>query len=101
MTKKLKQPLVLIFSAVVFLALLMFAPSEITRSTGFEVIAGAEEFDCPDCDNKVQYISLNNGYHYFECSNCLALVNDECTFDDNCICKYCGYECTHDYYCKE
>ncbi|MGN0655852.1 MAG: leucine-rich repeat domain-containing protein, partial [Ruminiclostridium sp.] len=42
MTKKLKRPLALIFSAAVFLALLMFAPAEITEGTGFGIRASAE-----------------------------------------------------------
>ncbi|MGN0618078.1 MAG: leucine-rich repeat protein [Ruminiclostridium sp.] len=43
MTKKLKRPLALLFSAAVFLALLMFAPAEITEGTGFGIRASAEE----------------------------------------------------------
>ena len=42
MTKKLKRPLALLFSAAVFLALLMFAPAEITEGTGFGIRASAE-----------------------------------------------------------
>ncbi len=41
MTKKLKRPLALLFSAAVFLALLMFAPAEITEGTGFGIRASA------------------------------------------------------------
>ena len=42
MTGRLSKSIAILSAAVVFLALLMFAPAEITRSTGFEVIAGAE-----------------------------------------------------------
>ncbi len=42
MTGRLSKPITILSAAVVFLALLMFAPSEITRSTGFEVTASAE-----------------------------------------------------------
>ncbi|MGN0619026.1 MAG: transglutaminase domain-containing protein [Ruminiclostridium sp.] len=42
MTGRLNKPIAILSAAAVFLALLMFAPSEITRSTGFEVTASAE-----------------------------------------------------------
>ncbi|MGN0657733.1 MAG: hypothetical protein ACI4KR_13175, partial [Ruminiclostridium sp.] len=74
MTKKLKRPLALLFSAAVFLALLMFGPAAGTRSTGFGITASAESYYCENCGDtkEVYYVSENgeNETHDVWCSTC-------------------------------
>ncbi|MGN0656279.1 MAG: transglutaminase domain-containing protein [Ruminiclostridium sp.] len=106
MTGRLSKPIAILSAAVVFLALLIFAPSEITRSTGFEVIAGAEEIECPyHGSSYIEYRSQYNGKHRPYCSyigdgyiceeSGVTYEDEPCTFNDYGQCIRCYWDCNH------